>query len=448
MWWDSSQAQERAPACVVRPKNDDELSNFLAWANRRGLGVVARGGGSGVCGSAVPARPESIILDTARLNRILSLIEGPDPRVIVQAGMLGGALQRELNQKGYSLKHIPGSLEISTVGGWIATGSYGQLSTRHGGIDEQLGTIRAANPDGAIAQRSAGEMLRSEGSLGVITEAALKIHPISKRHFSLSCEFPDLETGLSFIRELIQSGAPPSLCRLYDPFEAQSAGLAYTRLPFFSSEERRFQLRFFLLRHIGLVRLLRLIPGLFRGWLCIMGFDEDQEDHWNRAQCLIRKEKILISAKEGRLWLAQRSQWNAPKRAALTQAGCFVDTIDVWAGWKEIGLIYERFVRDISPLALVMGHASHFNEKGACFFFIMAAQASSSKDLPRLYRRVWRDAMESVIAAGGQINHHHGIGLAKLPWKTRAYPEIFLDQMAERKRRMDPSGIMNPGKFI
>ncbi|MBI2070176.1 MAG: FAD-binding oxidoreductase [Elusimicrobia bacterium] len=447
LWWDAGKISEHAPSLVLRPNNEDELARVLAWANERGVIVVPRGGGSGVSGSAIPSNRDAVMLETLRLNKMTGLEgSGSQGEVTVGAGILGGELEAALNQKGWSLMHFPASLEISTVGGWIACGSYGQLSTLYGGIDAQTKKLRVALPGGSLKETPPDALMLSEGSLGVVTEATLKLRRLPKKHFFLSCEMNSASEGLDFVRSLIRQGLKPAVVRFYDPLEAKSAGLAYEKKPLFN-EEARFKLRVFLLKHPTLVRWFRKsLSG--KRWLLVMIFEDSQENVYRETARQIKAKQMSTSEKSAQVWIAKRSQWNTEKMTLLFNAGCFVDTLDTWGPWDKLPQIYAEVIRTASPYAIAMGHASHFTEQGGCLYFIFAGRGRSREESVRLHQKVWSSAMEAVIASGGLVNHHHGVGYAKLPWLRHAYAPGFFEGLKNRKKTFDPKGIMNPGKIL
>ena len=130
------------------------------------------------------------------------------------------------------------------------------------------------------------------------------------------------------------------------------------------------------------------------------------------------------------------------------KAGCFVDTLDSWASWDKLEILYSLVCQAVSAYAMVMGHISHFDQAGGCFYFIMAGSGKTKSEIIARHRKAWSAAMEATIKAGGKINHHHGVGLAKLPWKEHAFEAGWLGNFAQRKRKLDPNNIMNPGKIV
>jgi len=446
LWWENEQTESHMPSLVVRPVSGDEVPTILDWANTHSLAVVTRGGGSGVCGAAIANNQDSIVLDTTALNSVLSIEEDPSNlRVAAQAGILGSVLEEQINQRGYSLMNHPASIDISTVGGWIATGSYGQFSTLYGGIEDQVVDLKTVLPDGSAVGGQLDNFLLSEGTLGVITEATLKMRRVPQKRSLLSFEFGALSEGLDFARGLIKRGIRPAVCRLYDPAETKVSGLTSCSQSLIT-ETMKFKLQTSILRYPAFLNWALRLPVLSERWLMVMVL-EDQDFEHNEILSLAQQRQLLSRGQPARQWLSKRNQWNTKKVMDMMGRTCFVDTLDTWASWDCLEKVYGCVCDAVSSRAMIMGHISHFDTEGACFYFIMAAGGKSKRDTIVSHQNAWRCAMEAVIAAGGRINHHHGLGLAKLPWKEYAFKANWLTEFAQRKRKLDPKNMMNPGKL-
>ena len=447
LWWDRERAARHAPAAIVRPVNLEGLCRILFWADSNGVALVARGGGSGVCGAAVPNDGESIVVETTALNKIIRLETQSDAAsVTVEAGMLGGDLEAAVNRQGYALMHVPASLDISTVGGWIATGSYGQLSTLYGGIGDQIQSLQAVFPGGAVETAAPKSMLLSEGGLGIISQATLRLRPKPAGHFFLSAEFENMEDPLALLRDLMGRGIRPEVARLYDPLEARTSLSAGRRS--FLSDQLKLKLTRFALRYPALLRRLQTNPWAAKRWLLVLIFEETRHGDYLESRRLLEGMKIKSDEAPARLWLANRFQWNTGKVSALFDQGCFADSLDAWAPWQSLPELYRRLIESVSPRAAAMAHVSHADPEGACLYLLFAGRGKSRPESARLHQDVWRLAMEACISAGARVNHHHGVGLAKREWRQHAYRPGWLSEFAQLKRSRDPKDIMNPGKVL
>ncbi len=222
------------PARVFWPRDDDDVRAVIQAARVERRALVPFGAGSGVCGGISPAST-AWVLDLKRLDRVLAL--DPERRtVVVQAGMIGDRLERALNARGFTLGHFPSSIYISTVGGWVATRSAGQLSSRYGkiedmvlavwGVDGRGHPIHAAVDDPDTGPGTLQLLVGSEGALCVITRVMLRVVPLASHRFLRGVSFKDVPTGLAAMRALLVSGEAPSVLRLYDPLDSALAGNA------------------------------------------------------------------------------------------------------------------------------------------------------------------------------------------------------------------------------
>ncbi|MEK7288047.1 MAG: FAD-binding oxidoreductase [Elusimicrobiota bacterium] len=469
--WDDEEIRRQAPCAIARPAGNEEIAKILHWAGERGVAVTPRGGGSGVCGAAIATSQDSIALDTTKLNRVGPIepdsqlptpftelrddgnpagAQRPNSQLFslrVGAGVFGGALESTLNAQGYSLLHFPASLDISTVGGWIACGSYGQFSTLYGGIAGQTREIRAILPDGSEFRGPAQNFLESEGTLGIITEATLLVRKKPSRHFFLSYEFDNLSEALIWIKDReLALRVKPAVARLYDPLDSTLSGLKSSG-GHFLADEFLLKLQSLVLRHGAGRRILKAIAQKKSGWVLVLIFEEEQEAAYRELLNSHGSSERRLSEEPAKIWWNKRYQWNEKKLKLMFDHGCFADTVDTWAPWDRLDEVYERFNETVSPCALSMGHISHMDAEGACLYMSLAGAASNAPGARRLHEAVWRAALDAVAKAGGRINHHHGIGLAKLPWIQNAWGEERLRAHQNKKREWDPKGIMNPGKL-
>lgn len=407
---------------VAFPKEVSQIQEMVRWANARHLNVMARGLGSGVM-QGIFADDDTLILDLSGLDAIINLdkISG---HVTVQSGINGWTLEQALNNQGFTTGHFPQSIALSSVGGWVATKSIGQYSTRYGGIEDMVRQLQVVTGTGDLytvghlsPRRSAGPELLplfigSEGTLGIISEVTLKIWPVPAAEEGLAWSFPTFATGLDVMQTWIQAGLLPSALRLYD--EAESA--------------RTFA-------QVGgavMIALFQGAPEMVR-----VGLEVAQDLALSRGQAL---DNSIVER-----WLAARNDVSA--WGPLLQQGFVVDTIEVsgtWAGLKEI---YQQVMQGASlipGLLAITGHSSHVYSDGANLYFTFIARPASPEDAPSLYREIWQAVMDSTRNAGGSISHHHGIGRIRQPWlaQERASELVLLEQV---RRVFDPHDIFNRG---
>jgi alkyldihydroxyacetonephosphate synthase len=414
-----------APACVVWPESSGEISRLLAWAQKNKVPVTPWGGGSGVCGGAIPAEG-GIVLDLKRMDRTLSL-DRISLTVTAQTGILGQILEERLEREGYTLGHFPSSLYCSTLGGWLATRSAGQLSSRYGKIEDMALGLEAVLPDGRLLRtrvtpRSATGpsllqlLLGSEGTLGVITQATLAIHPLPQERLFQAYLWKEMAKGLEGVRRLVQTGLRPALVRLYDETDTALA-----------------------MRAQG-------IEG--KGCLLLLAFEGHPDTA--RVESSLGSRILKASGAEdlgsepARHWWAHRYDVSYQQSVVLQQEGTFLDTIEVAATWDRLEALYLAMREAMAPMALVMAHVSHVYPQGASIYFTVVGKAPGRE--AERYREIWDKAMGACLAQGAAISHHHGIGRLKARWMAEEHGD-GMEVLRAIKRVLDPHGILNPGNM-
>ncbi len=454
------------PQLVVWPGSTEEVRAVAHLADKYQIPIIPLGGASGVCGGTIALRG-GITIDLKRMNRILNIDE-ISLLAEVESGIIGEWLERKLNQKGYTLGHFPSSIYCSTLGGWIATRGAGQLSSKYGKIEDMVVSLEVVLPDGSLLRtrtvpRSAtGPSLNhifigSEGTLGIITKAVLRIWKYPEERIFQGFMFPDLHQALTAIRLIFQQGLKPAVVRLYDPVDTFFSSFGGTleekeEKPKKSKKEKR-----------ALINLLRRsIPYIYHPWFAnrliqrfahhsklVLVFEGESEttalEH--KIACQICKEQGGIDLGEA----PAKNWWKHRYRVSYTMSvafdfGFFVDTIEVATLWDNLENLYYTMQRAISKNALVMAHFSHAYREGCSIYFSIASTAKTYKDKLRLYDQIWKDALDACQKAGGALSHHHGIGFLKAKWMQSEQGGAS-PLLSAIKRAIDPKGIMNPGKL-
>src|SRR5690606_16871836 len=227
-----------APDCVALPADEDELARLLDWCQGANVAAIPYGGGSSVVGGVEPAVGEgyagAVSIDLRRFDRVLE-VDAASRAARIQAGVYGPALEAQLKAYGLTLRHYPQSFEFSTLGGWIATRSGGHYATLHTRIDDFVASLRVLTPRGPLETRrlpasgagpdSVRLYLGSEGTLGIITEAWMRLQQRPRYRSSASVRFDDFLGGARAVRALVQSGLHPANCRLLEAVEARDSGV-------------------------------------------------------------------------------------------------------------------------------------------------------------------------------------------------------------------------------
>ncbi|MFW6067347.1 MAG: FAD-binding oxidoreductase [Myxococcota bacterium] len=464
-------ARPAPPGVVVWPSSVDEVVRVVRYAAEHGLPVVPFGAGSGVCGGVL-ATPETIVLDLKRMRRIIH-IDGDGLRCDAEAGILGQILEDGLNAHGFTLGHFPSSIYCSTLGGWIAARSAGQCSGRYGKIEDMVLGLTCVDGRGEVwrAERDGSDaallplVIGSEGTLGVVTDARLRMAPAPPARRFASFSFDTTEGGLAAIQAIYQADLRPAVARLYDPFDSLIARQGKKRRhrgydPHRPDAPERGEARpgmgtrmlVRLLRSPGaLNRLVHAVPGPAWGGAMLVLVWEDEPEiadaERDQAMALCRRAGGRDTGEgPARKWLERRHAVSY-RQSPMYAGGAFVDTMEVASTWSRLLPMYEAVRRALAPHVFVMAHFSHAYPDGASIYFTFAGSAGSDAEAVQIYDRAWRDALAAVVDAGGTLSHHHGVGRSKAP-AMRREQGAAVDVVRALKRAMDPAGVLNPGALL
>jgi alkyldihydroxyacetonephosphate synthase len=439
-----------APDAVVLPTRPAQVEELLQLCSEVGVAVVPFGGGTSVVGGVEPLRGrfEAVVaLDLSGLDRLINL-DIISHTVTLQPGLRGPQAEALLAARGYTLGHFPQSHELATIGGYAATRSAGQSSTGYGRADELVVGLTVATPKGTLrlgrAPRSAaGPDLRqlflgSEGAFGVITDVTMSVRPTPPYKRYEAWFFPTFWAGLDALRALEQRRLAPEVSRLSDEDET-AANLALSG-------------------HGG---------GLGGGYLkarrlramAIFGWEGERDLVSARRQLGLKIVRaaggVGVGTKAGLAWEAGR--FSAPYlRDDLLDAGVLVETLETAASWSLLPAVRDG-VREAltsalagpsgdSP-ALVGCHVSHLYPAGASLYFTVLAPAAAADPMGQ-WDAAKRAATGAIVAAGATVTHHHGVGVDHAPWLPAEIGELGVDVLRAVKDRLDPAGILNPGKLL
>ncbi len=436
-----------APDAVVLPADHREVQRVLEACAAHDVAVVPFGGGTSVVGGVNPqtrARPV-ISLDLARLEG-LHHRDATSGTATFGAGTRGGDAELALAAQGLTLGHLPQSVEHATLGGFVASRSVGQASTGYGRIDDLVVAVRAATPQGTleaghVPSSAAGPdllraLLGSEGTLGVITEVTVQVRPAPRTRAFAAWWVPDFASGQQALRTLAQQGLAPDVARLSDEPETRLA-LAQQ-----SATARAY---------------VRARSRRITGCLLIAGWDGQgwQVRGRRRAarQALGAVGARSLGAAPGRAWASHR--FDTPYlRDDLLDRGVLVETLETAASWRELPDLY-RAVREALTAALaergtppqVLTHVSHVYPTGASLYLTFLALAQRGAELAQ-WAHAKQAASQAILAAGGTITHHHGVGADHRPWYGHELGAVGALALRGLKDALDPTGICNPGILL
>lgn len=447
-------APEDAPDAVVRPGDAAGVLAVLELCAAERIAVVPFGGGTSVVGGLTPVREGfagTISLDLGGLAGLARLDERSRTATVL-AGTQGPELEALLGAEGYTLGHFPQSFEYISVGGAVATRSAGQASTGMGRIDELVAGLRCATPSGEIGLRAmpasaAGPDLRellvgSEGALGVITEATLRIRPRPAAVRYEGWMVPSFAAGAEAFRELEQAGAAPDVARLSDAEE--------TRFSMIVSGATAGTKGDLLERYLG-------ARGIAGGCLMITGWLDAPDAIVRRraaAGAAIRRAGGAgLGASAGRAW--EKGRYHGPYlRDHLLDRGVMAETLETATTWDNLFALYKGIgdalrgslaARGTPPIAWC--HISHLYPEGCSLYFTFLAKQERGAEIEQ-WAAAKRAACEAIVAGGGTLSHHHAIGRDHAPYLPAEVGPLGIAALRAVKAELDPAGVMNPGKLL
>ncbi|HXE45734.1 MAG TPA: FAD-binding oxidoreductase [Conexibacter sp.] len=433
---------DHAPDVVARPRSESEVEQVLAWAAEVGAAAIPFGGGTSVVGG-VEARVGDryagvVTLSLAELDRVLE-VDAVAQAARIQAGAFGPALEEQLAPHGLTLRHFPQSFQFSTLGGWIATRAGGHFATGETHIDDLVESVRAIAPVGVWASRrlpgsGAGPspdrlLLGSEGTLGVITEAWVRVRPKPTERAGRSVRFADFAAGAGAVRAIVQAGLAPSNCRLVD---AREAALTFA--------------------------------GDGAHALLVLGFESagaPVEERMGAALALCAEaggswDEQAEGARGGASGAWREAFLRAPYvRDVFVAMGVLSETFETAITWERL----DRFVEEVKRATRAAVHAAcgaecivtcrltHAYPDGAAPYFTVLAPARRGEEVEQ-WDAIKRTAADAILAGGGTITHHHAVGRDHRPWYDRQRPDPFAAALRGAKTAVDPAGLLNPGVLL
>jgi alkyldihydroxyacetonephosphate synthase len=443
-----------APDFVLLPRDEDDIVVALAECSAAGIAVIPFGGGTSVVGGVEAQLGEDAdyrgvaSLDLRRLDRVLEV--APESLAArIQAGAFGPSLEAQLAPHGLTLRHFPQSFEFSTLGGWLATRAGGHFATLYTHIDDFVESVRVVTPSGILATRrlpasGAGPapkrwLLGSEGTLGVFTEAWLRVQRKPRWRSSASVNFPTFDASVAAVRAVAQSGLHPSNCRLLDAGEAMLHGVA----------------------------------GVFGQPVLLLGFesaDHPVAEPLSRALAICadhegacprgavhRESGERGSDGSGGSW--RQAFFAAPYRqSALLSLGIMADTFETACPWDRFSELHgavrtavEGVLKERCGGGVLTLRFTHVYPDGPAPYFTFLAPLPAGADAAAVavcWQAVKTAASDAILASGGTITHHHAVGRTHRPWYQRERAPLFGQALAAVKRTLDPSWVLNPGVLL
>lgn len=434
MTWAAVGMVPALPDAVARPASTGEVSELLALCQAEKVPITPAAGRSGVCGASVPAF-SGVALDMTGMSGV-SAVDDQSLVVTVRPGTFGDDLERCLRSEfALTLGHWPQSISLSTVGGWLACRSAGQYSTRYGKIEDMTAALEVVLADGRVVHTGSGApraavgpdltqlFLGSEGTLGVITEARLRVHPVPEHEAVASYSFSTFASGIDACRRVLRRGATPAVVRLYDASES----------------DRNFDMP----ARCVLIVLDEGDVVVVRATMAIVD-----------SECLATEGAESLGQAPVERWREQRNA--LPPIEESVRAGFVADTVEVAGAWSELAAMYDDTMASLMAIdgtVLASGHLSHAYSGGGCLYFTFAGRpgadgAGGAAALPAdsYYRRAWDAIMATTIARDGALSHHHGVGINRGRHMKR-FLGPTMSVLESIKAALDPAGVLNPGKL-
>jgi alkyldihydroxyacetonephosphate synthase len=443
---------DHPPDWVAYPADEHDVEAVLAWCSDARVACIPYGGGSSVVGGVEPdvgaAFAGAVSLDLRSLGRVLE-IDRASRAARIQAGVLGPALEDQLRPHGLTLRHFPQSFEFSSLGGWIATRSGGHYATLYTHIDEFVESLRVMTPSGVVETRrlpgsGAGPapdrlFIGSEGALGVITEAWMRLQDRPRFRASAGLRFPGAAgflRGAECVRRLAQSGLHPSNCRLLDALEAvqSGAGGGDDAILLVAFESADHPLDAWMARALELAR---------------------------DAGAVVPEGEPRVSsgsgegAREGAAGAWRSAFLNAPYlRDVLARAAVVSETFETAVTWErfpdfQAGVL--EAVRDalgrVCGAGTVSCRFTHVYPDGPAPYYTVMAPGRRGGELEQ-WDEIKAAASDAILRLGGTITHHHAVGRDHMPWYARERAPGFARALAAAKAALDPAGVLNPGVLL
>lgn len=445
----------RFPDAVARPESEEMLEEVLSFADKNRMVVIPYGGGTSVVGHLdVPETQAPVLsLSLERLNRMIGF--EPENRLAeFGAGVAGPDLEAALKARGYTLGHYPQSFDYSTLGGWVVTRSSGQQSRYYGRIEDLFAGGRAVAPAGVLEfppfpASAAGPDLRhlfmgSEGRMGVMTRAKVRVRRVPETDDIHGVFFPGWDEAVSAARELAASDLPLSMIRLSNPAETM------TNLVLAGRE-----------KEVGVLKKYLRIRGLYDSSWCMMlmgvtGPRRMASAGRKRAGRIIRKYRgVAVGKSMGKAW--KKNRFTAPYlRNTLWKTGYAVDTLETAVTWDRVNCTVNEIQESMRRALLkknekvhVFTHLSHVYSSGSSIYITYVFRlADTAEETLERWHAIKSAASEAIVKAGGTISHQHGVGTDHKQYLAAEKGELGMGIIRGINLQLDPDQRMNPGKLV
>ncbi len=450
-----------SPDFVITPNSHEEIQYIVKQAGENKVAVIPYGGGSNVVGALSMDGLQNkfdfkCTLDLRKFKKLIK-IDVEHLTATFECGIYGPELEKILNAKGYTLGHFPQSFEYSTLGGWIVTRGAGQESTFFGKMEDLVEHIKVATPAGTLESNPFSHdatginvlpfFVGSEGTLGVVTEATVKIKKLPKNYRWVIALFPNFQKGTAYLQELAQSGLKPGVVRLSDANET----MLYSKMSASHGKGLMDDMK------KEIQKLVLQWKNLDKPCVCMMRFPQSEISVSNQvvyAKDLVEKyEGMLAPTSVGDKWADSR--FKLPYlRDTLVEHRVYIDTMETLVHWKDIPKLHQALTIALNKSmafnktkGLFLAHLSHIYPAYACIYFTLITPMLQGRELEQ-----WHELKElvtdTIMQHNGSVSHHHSVGADHQKWYKKFSDPLALEILNSIKQKLDPNGVMNPGKLF
>jgi alkyldihydroxyacetonephosphate synthase len=448
---------EGAPDLVLYPENEQDVLMAIRAASNHNVAIIPFGGGSNIAGclERTDVHRMAVSLDMRRMRRVLA-VDTESLTARIEAGAFGPDLEEQLNGYGLTLGHFPDSFLHSTLGGWIATRSAGMQSDKYGKIEDMVIALRMVTPEGVLATRTVPKSsngidvnhlcIGSEGTLGVITEATMLVHPLSGSRRTHGYLFRDFEAGIEAMHECVRKECVASMMRLNDP-DKTALSLAF-KPP--SSQ------------------LSQAVSKVMKGYLRVKGFDFARtclmlttfegskagvaRQHSQVNEIYRRFGAVDLGPSSGKSF--ESTKYDFPHiRDFLLDRGITSDVSETSSVWSNLVPLYGATTTALRDAIQSSGvqpwvgcHISHTYHSGASLYLTFACRQQDGREMQQ-YLQAKRAVQQSFMDHGATLSHHHAVGTEHLPWLADDISPVGVMAIAAIKGALDPRNVMNPGRL-
>lgn len=455
---------ERVVDLVFFPQSEEDIKGVIELANEHNVCLIPYGGGTNVSGAlAIPAEEERMVVsvDMQRMNRLI-WIDEENFQACIEAGIMGKHLEKLLNEKGYTSGHDPDSIEFSTLGGWISTNASGMKKNKYGNIEDIVIEATLVTPTGDIKTKcitprnSTGIqpqafLFGSEGNLGIITKAVIKIHlkPEARKFGSLV--FPRFENGIRFLKELRQSGTLPASIRLVNNNEFRFGQALKPKPTFWKGIISYFQ-KFILLQVKGFQPLEMVACTV------LMEGAEEEINQQEKALFRIAKRHQGISggASNGK-WGYSLTFGIAYIRDFFGQFHILGETFETSVPWSKVLQVCQSVQQELVEQAetyqvpgtpYLSYRVTQTYHTGVCIYFTMAFYGKGLEDPDKAYHHIEQRLRQVILDNGGSLSHHHGIGKIRQGFLPQVHTENSFQMLRQSKKTVDPNNVFGIGNGV